>query len=553
LTEVAENPVRLSIIVPSYRRADRLQRLVESIAPQISGRADRELIVVDDASRDPRYSNLASQYAGIMRLIEQPKNAGPSAARNAGFRVARGEYLIFIDDDCVAPPYWLDWFDNIVSENPDVDLIGGYARPLPHEKRWTPTRWAPDEYLRLGVWYHDDVVVLCSSCHLAVKRHWYDRIGGFREEMRWAEDRNLTYRLRRAGAIIYTDPAWHVYHETEATLRQHVRRRIGYGRGACDQMAREWPALDQPDWPKEGSVVGSLWPRIVQQIQAMPWYWKRARREKKWPPGYAFMAAITPLAMDWGYVRKRREHARATAGKIRTTPFGTINFGRSGSTLLGDMLAQCPGVDWGHELFNPETTHSNHAPNYLTLKDRLALDRAMRFGFEANVEQVKAIGLAPADFVDRASADGVAQWILLTRRNLLRQHVSLMLASKIGRFHQQQEDFWRKTPLRQIRIDVADGAGGHLLEQFRNRAAETESIRNRFDPGSWLELVYEDDIEADPRRAIARVSRFLGLPDYDPVVRYRPVEPYPLSEIVENFVEVSEYFGGTEYAWMLEG
>ena len=197
-----DGAVRISIIVPSFRRADTLERLVGSIAPQLEGRSDRELIVVDDASNDPAYPALAERHRGRLQLVTQPKNAGPSAARNAGARVARGEYLIFTDDDCVAPPYWLDWFDNIVTQNPDADLIGGHARPLPHVKRWTPTRWAPFQFLQLGIWYSDEIVVLCSSCHLAVRRRWYERIGGFREQMRWAEDRNLTYRLRRAGAVI---------------------------------------------------------------------------------------------------------------------------------------------------------------------------------------------------------------------------------------------------------------------------------------------------------------------------------------------------------------
>lgn len=543
---------RVSIIVPSYRRADRLDRLVRSVAPQIAGRANREFIVVDDASDDPGYAALAARYSDIVRLVTQPRNAGPSAARNAGARIARGEYLIFIDDDCVAPPYWLDWFDSIIAHNPDADLIGGYARPLLHESRWTPTRWAPEQYLRLGIWYSDDdVVVLCSSCHLAVRRQWYERIGGFREAMRWAEDRNLTYRLRRAGAIIYTDPAWHVYHESEATLRQHLRRRVGYGRGAFEQIAREWPALDRDEWPAEGPLLRALGPRIAHQVQLLPRYLRRARAEKKWPPGFALMAAITPLAMDVGYIRARREHRRRTAGTIGTAPFGMINFGRSGSTVLGDMIHQCPGIAWGFELFNSDARRPTSDIGYERLRRRLAKRSTNRFGFEAVVDQIRALGMTPTQFVAAASRNGVGSWILLTRRNLLRQHVSAMLARETGRLHEVRSDFWRRILPRPIRLDVDGAAGGDLLDRFRTREADTVALRQALQDLPSIEIVYEDDIAADPRRAIARLSTFLKLPDYDPVVRYQPVDDAPLAELLANYDEVAGLLENTPYAWML--
>lgn len=544
--------VRTSIIVPSFRRADALERLVASIAPQLDNRPDRELIVVDDASNDPGYPALAARYPG-MRLVTQPKNAGPSAARNAGARIARGDYLVFTDDDCVAPPYWLDWFDNIVTQNPDADLIGGYARPLPHVRRWTPTRWAPFQFMQLGIWYSDDIVVLCSSCHLAVRKRWYERIGGFREQMRWAEDRNLTYRLRRAGAIIYTDPDWHLYHESEATLRQHLRRRVGYGRGAFDQIAREWPALDKDDWPAEGGFLSAMRERVKRQWDARGWYWKHARREKKWPPGYVLMSAITPLAMDVGYIRARREYAERTAGKIGTTPFALINFGRSGSTVIGDMLHQCPGIDWQYELFNPQVSQTGPTKGYETLRKRLKTESTNRFGFEAVVEQVEALGMTAASFIDQASTDGIGAWVLLTRRNLLRQHVSIMLAHHSGRYHEQRPDFWQPTERRTLRLDVDKGAGDWLVNYFRERERQVAAVREALKAHQAIELVYEDDVERDPRQAIARLTPFLQLPDYDPVVRYQPVEPYALAETIENFDEVAAVLEKTEFAWMLTG
>ncbi len=168
-------------------------------------------------------------------------------------------------------------------------------------------------------------------------------------------------------------------------------------------------------------------------------------------------------------------------------------------------------------------------------------------------EVAAALGMDAETFVERASADGVKSWILLTRRNLLRQYVSLRISTESGRIHERRSDFWRRTALRRVRLDMSGGAGKALVESFRARETETDALRSVLQRHASIELVYENDLEADPRQAIARLTPFLKLPDYDPVVRYQNAEPYALSEIVENFDEVAAAFGKTEFAWMLEG
>ena len=551
MTDDGIGTIRTSVIVPSYRRAARLERLIQSVLPQLEGRTDRELIVVDDASNDPGYAALAAQYRAHVRLVTQAKNAGPSAARNAGARVARGDYLIFTDDDCVAPPYWLDWFDSIVATNPDADLIGGYARPLPHEKRWTPTRWAPEKFMQLGIWYDDEVVVLISSCHIAVKRRWFERIGGFREAMRWAEDRNLTYRLRRAGAIIYTDPSWHVYHESESTWRQHLRRRVGYGKGAYDQIAREWPALDKDDWPGEGNFLQAFLPRVRNQLRSLRWYWTNARVEKRWPPGYVAMAALTALAMDLGYIRARREHRATLTEPLGTTPFGILHEARSGGALLADLLQQCPGIRWVDGLLDGAHGQTGDA-SLEALRERISRDGPDRTGFGIEISQLAASGMTPAEFLRRAAEIGVDRWILLTRRNRLRQLVSAALADATGRDQVRPSDPWQEAPPHRVTIDPVDAAGMTLADRFRNQDGATGAVRTALAPYASIELVYEDDIANAPLQAVARLTPFLQLPDYDPVVRHQRLAPWPLREIVANYEAVAAALAGNEFAWMLE-
>ena len=94
----------VSIIVPVYNVENYLKRCVDSILAQTF--IDYELILVDDGSYDSS-DKICDEYAAKFDKIYviHQKNGGPSAARNAGMSIARGEYFLFCDsDDYVSPP-----------------------------------------------------------------------------------------------------------------------------------------------------------------------------------------------------------------------------------------------------------------------------------------------------------------------------------------------------------------------------------------------------------------------------------------------------------------
>ena len=96
-TQISSIP-SVSVIVPLYRCASTLHRCIDSIIGQTL--ADLEIILVDDGSPD-RSGAIADEYAGRdarIRVIHQD-NRGPGAARNAGIKIARGEFLGFVDSD----------------------------------------------------------------------------------------------------------------------------------------------------------------------------------------------------------------------------------------------------------------------------------------------------------------------------------------------------------------------------------------------------------------------------------------------------------------------
>jgi glycosyltransferase involved in cell wall biosynthesis/predicted O-methyltransferase YrrM len=92
-------PCLVSVVIPCFNGAKYLAGAVRSVvAQQIPG---TEIIIVDDQSTDDSRrvaQSLAEQCPGV-RLIQQPVNAGPSAARNVGLRNASGRYVCFLDAD----------------------------------------------------------------------------------------------------------------------------------------------------------------------------------------------------------------------------------------------------------------------------------------------------------------------------------------------------------------------------------------------------------------------------------------------------------------------
>lgn len=111
---------RVSVVLPTYNRAKDLHRILDSLLSQTY--REIELIVVNDGSKDDTEKVLAEYSRRDARVIPVNKtNGGPSAARNAGIKVAKGEFIFFIDDDDDVPNDYIESF--MKKEYDEVDLL----------------------------------------------------------------------------------------------------------------------------------------------------------------------------------------------------------------------------------------------------------------------------------------------------------------------------------------------------------------------------------------------------------------------------------------------
>lgn len=109
----------VSVIIPTYNRAEDLMRCLKSVLAQTY--KDYEIIIVDDGSSDNTRELVANIEGPIQYIYQQ--NQGPAGARNTGIKCAKGEYIAFIDDDTIWHPEKLEIQMAYFTENSDIGIV----------------------------------------------------------------------------------------------------------------------------------------------------------------------------------------------------------------------------------------------------------------------------------------------------------------------------------------------------------------------------------------------------------------------------------------------
>lgn len=112
---------KVSVIIPTYNRADLLPRSIGSVLSQHF--QDFELIVVNDGSTDETKDVLARYNDERLKVVEFEQNRGIGAARSAGVFEARGEWVSFLDSDDLWRSEKLSYDLSILNHYPEIDLL----------------------------------------------------------------------------------------------------------------------------------------------------------------------------------------------------------------------------------------------------------------------------------------------------------------------------------------------------------------------------------------------------------------------------------------------
>lgn len=195
MTMIRDARPLVSVVIPCHGQAHFLPVALESALGQDYGQA--EVIVVDDGSPDDT-KGVVSRYPGV-RYLRQA-NRGLSAARNQGWRMAKGQFVVFLDAD--------DWLHRIALSagvaclvaHPEWQFVWGayeYVNADGSFRSKMPQRVVESEHYKalLG----DNVIGMCAT--VMFRRQIVEEIGGFDETLPACEDYDLFLRITRSHAV----------------------------------------------------------------------------------------------------------------------------------------------------------------------------------------------------------------------------------------------------------------------------------------------------------------------------------------------------------------
>ena len=239
--------LRLSVVIPTCNRKVRLRRVLDALSHQTVDAGLFEVVVIDDGSTDGTGEALAAvRLRYNLRSFFQP-NAGPAQARNRGVQEARGEIVLFLDDDVMPEPSLIaEHLRSHDLEAAPLVVIGPLAS-LPHYDQ----PWVAWEQAKIEAQYH---AMLTGVYEPTFRQFWTGNasvgrahllaVGGFNQKFPRGEDVELGARLHQHGLQFRFNPQALGVHHAERSLESwsHAHRSYGlleveiFGQLSEDQM-----------------------------------------------------------------------------------------------------------------------------------------------------------------------------------------------------------------------------------------------------------------------------------------------------------------------------
>jgi GT2 family glycosyltransferase len=192
-----------SVIICTYNRAHSLKRTLRSLATQTLGAERFEVLIVDDGSADETANVCAKMSKEVpnLKYLATGKNIGLGSAGNLGIGSARGDFVLFTDDDCIVQRDWVERMAASLAQ--EAVVAGAIASPV-------------SDYVRLchniSQFYpfmsdrKAGPVDFLAGANMGCRRTVLEKLQGFEKGRRLASDTEFALRARQSGYRIYFTP-----------------------------------------------------------------------------------------------------------------------------------------------------------------------------------------------------------------------------------------------------------------------------------------------------------------------------------------------------------
>ncbi|MFS8490976.1 glycosyltransferase [Xanthomonas campestris pv. raphani] len=253
---------QVTVVIPVYNQIAHTLACLRALAahPPALG---IEIVVVDDGSSDATATNLP--HVQGLHYHQRARNGGFIAACNDGIGLARGDYVVLLNNDTVPQPGWLDWLIGTFTAHPSAGLVG--AQLLYPDGRlqesggvvfgdgsaWSYGRFESAEDPRYAYVRQMDY---CSGAAIALPRALLQTLGGLdrRYMPAYYEDTDLAFAVRAAGHSVLVQPASVVVHDEGTSNGTDTRTGVkAYQVRNRSVFAEKWQQVLQAQLP-----VGSV-------------------------------------------------------------------------------------------------------------------------------------------------------------------------------------------------------------------------------------------------------------------------------------------------------
>jgi glycosyltransferase involved in cell wall biosynthesis len=186
----------VSIIIPCYNNKNVILEAIDSALNQTY--PNIEVIVVDDGSTDGSYEFLVDNMTRGQKLhVVQQENQGPGAARNTGFNLSSGDYLVFLDADDILHADYVDQCYSVYENDPKLNIV--YSEAEFFESKTGPWKLKP---------FSEDTILIFNSIPVfaMIRSCVFLQIGKYDTELKCSEDWELWIRLLQQFDGVYKIP-----------------------------------------------------------------------------------------------------------------------------------------------------------------------------------------------------------------------------------------------------------------------------------------------------------------------------------------------------------